>query len=158
VLGFLRKGIGPLQPKATWRCATLVAFFIFLPLSYSNFLAKIEECNLSNLQSEEDYSDERVIPIFNNKVELLKEDLSLQIIPNPARQHTNITYNLPQSSKVQVTAYDVNGQQVATIFSGQQAVGVQQHSFQTENLVGGMYYVVVQTAQKTVSAKMVVLR
>ena len=68
------------------------------------------------------------------------DTIALQAAPNPFGSSTTIRYSLPENAQVDIRLYDGVGRLVATIFSGQQLMGKQQHTFNAKRLIKGTYY------------------
>ncbi len=70
-------------------------------------------------------------------------DMRLVVYPNPVRQHAQVEYDLPQNGKVKISLLNMQGQQLHTIFTGQQLRGTHQKplfpSGATKQLSPGMY-------------------
>jgi hypothetical protein len=79
-----------------------------------------------------------------------------QNYPNPFNPTTNITYGLPKNSRVYVKIYSILGQEVATLFAGEQTAGVHTVKFNASSLSSGIYLYRVQ-AGNTVDVKRMVL-
>lgn len=78
--------------------------------------------------------------------------------PNPFNSSTSITINLPERSAVDLSIYNLTGQLVTRLASGEYAVG--QHSFQwkADQVATGMYIAVAKTATTSRSVKLLYLR
>ena len=63
-----------------------------------------------------------------------------QNYPNPFNPVTNISYNLPKSSKVSLKVYDIKGQLVSTLFEGNQNTGIYITQFDGSKLASGVYF------------------
>jgi hypothetical protein len=68
-----------------------------------------------------------------------KEFTLYQNFPNPFNPSTRITYDLPVSSYVELTVWDLLGRAVATVFRGYRAAGRHQELFAASNLASGVY-------------------
>jgi Right handed beta helix region/Secretion system C-terminal sorting domain len=61
--------------------------------------------------------------------------------PNPFNPTTTITVNLPEATDLNVTVYNVSGQQVAELASGQYATGQHNLTFDASGLASGLYFI-----------------
>lgn len=64
-----------------------------------------------------------------------------QNFPNPFNSTTTIRYILPFPSLVSVQVYNLSGQQIATLFEGQQQPGFHSANLTAGNLPSGLYFV-----------------
>ena len=97
-----------------------------------------------------------------------QENLAFKFIlnqnyPNPFNPQTTIRYYLPQSSKVELSIYNVKGQKVKTLVDGFQAVGLQSVTWDGTNKSGaevasGIYFYRVKTDYSEETKKMVLLK
>lgn len=83
--------------------------------------------------------------------------------PNPFRNHTAITYHLPQTAPVEVYVVNVLGQRVATLVDGVQAAGPHRvtwdgKSAAGQDLAAGPYLYLLKTKDFTLSKKLILLR
>ena len=60
--------------------------------------------------------------------------------PNPFNLSTRISYSVPKSGSVTVAVYNVLGQRVATLFSGQALAGEYEVTFNADGLTSGIYF------------------
>jgi hypothetical protein len=81
-----------------------------------------------------------------------------QNYPNPFNPTTNITFGLPQSSKVNITVYDVLGRKVATVFAGSKPQGFHSVQFDASNLSSGIYIYQLRTDFGVISKQMTLLK
>ena len=139
----------------------------------SEFLAKIEAC-VTSLQEEEPvltvykYSPEteEVVAIDTKPTAVTTtletpsfSQLDLKIAPNPARDFTNLTFNLGKASQVNLTIYDMSGRAVESMVQGQtMPAGWHQIQYTPQSIKGGMYYVVLQADKEVVTKKMILVR
>jgi len=98
----------------------------------------------------------------SNEEELLADipsDVELnQNYPNPFNPSTNITFGLPQQSKVNITVYDMLGRKVATVFSGSKSQGFHSVQFDASNLSSGIYIYQLRTDFGMISKQMTLLK
>ncbi|MBE0641093.1 MAG: T9SS type A sorting domain-containing protein [Bacteroidales bacterium] len=65
--------------------------------------------------------------------------LSLRNYPNPFRGVTSITYALPQDGNVNLSVYNILGEEVANLVNSHQASGQYTVDFNAGNLMPGIY-------------------
>ena len=125
-------------------------------MSGSSFLATIATCTA--LQDDEtdvtvyryDAEEEEVLttvaekptPITTTKAVVEMQQLDLNIAPNPARDFTNLTFNLAKASTVNMIIYDMSGRAVESMIQGQAMnAGWHQVQYTPQSIKSGMYYV-----------------
>lgn len=118
----------------------------------SSFVARIiEDCpaNLvvTNEQEENQVvTDLRTIPsALNSNKELNVEKNTFSLFPNPSSGLVQITYNIPEEQKIQISLYDINGRLIEIILKKNNALGLQQVSYDVSNLSPGIYVYVLKT-------------
>jgi hypothetical protein len=75
------------------------------------------------------------------------DDFALaQNYPNPFNPATKIAFNLSADSKVNLSVFDVLGQEVATIINSDLAAGVHQVDFNASGLNSGVYFYKIEAA------------
>ncbi|MEM9824635.1 MAG: T9SS type A sorting domain-containing protein, partial [Bacteroidota bacterium] len=87
----------------------------------------------------------------------VNEALALKVFPNPTTIDLNITFELQESSQVNLSILDLSGKRVATILQGQFAAG--EHLFAQDisnQLARGMYFLSLQTDQGLTTQKLIV--
>lgn len=82
----------------------------------------------------------------------------IALYPNPATTQTTLAFNLQQSSKVEIAAYDELGRLVYSLPAQQMATGKQQISIPTGNLSAGIYNVAIKTEYGTVTKRLSVAK
>lgn len=93
--------------------------------------------------------------------DLLDEDLSLQVSPNPVSNHTTITYNVRDNDHVNVSVYNYMGQLVKILLSGTQSPSSYSLNWNAtdmngSNVLNGIYFVRVQTKHGVQTAPIIV--
>ena len=77
--------------------------------------------------------------------------------PNPVQaEFASISFELPESSDVQLGIYDMTGQMKTQLALGNQLSGYHQYALNVRNYGNGTYIMVLRTAQGSVSQKLVV--
>ena len=124
----------------------------FWAKSGCNFHAFIDGC--SNNSNKVDY-------LRNNNINtyLLDQNPSLTIFPNPVTDVTNIVYELPKESVINISIYDLTGRQIAVLEDQTlKAKGKHELQFHTTDLPSGIYHIKVQAEAYNASQKLVISR
>ncbi len=95
--------------------------------------------------------------------QLPNEFVVYQNYPNPFNPSTTITFRLSQSSDVQVTIYNVMGENIRTLYSGRQNAGFVSLSWDATDSQGhvvpsGIYYYQVKAGSQIATRRMLLLR
>jgi hypothetical protein len=115
------------------------------PLFACNLKDKIREILASKTGLKEEKIDK-----FNFKLE--------QNYPNPFNPVTNIRLALPKSTHVELSVYNLLGQQVAKIIDQQMNIGDHNIIFNSGELAGGIYLYKIQTERFSDVKKMVIMK
>jgi Peptidase family C25/Secretion system C-terminal sorting domain len=96
-------------------------------------------------------------------IPLLPIELSASNYPNPFNPSTTISYSLPIDSTVNISIYNMKGQLVKQLLNESRSAGTHSAFWDGENMngsntSGGVYLYRVQTSEKTISKKMVLLK
>lgn len=78
--------------------------------------------------------------------------------PNPFNPVTNIEFDLPRSSRVNLVVYDLAGRQVAVLIDDNLEAGRHRHVFDASGLTSGMYLCRLMTGDFESTVKMVLTR
>ena len=81
-----------------------------------------------------------------------------QNYPNPFNPSTTIKYELPKSSIVRLSVYDMLGRQVSVLVNEKKDAGVHEVKFDGSNLSSGVYFYRIQAGDFVQSKKLVVLK
>jgi cytochrome c peroxidase len=78
--------------------------------------------------------------------------------PNPFNPTTRFSYTLPNAADIRLEVYNIVGQKVATLASGQQAAGEYQVDFNARDLASGIYLVRLQNGQTVMTQKVTLIK
>lgn len=87
------------------------------------------------------------------------QGLALKITgPNPFNPSTHFDYTLTEAANVRLEVYNVLGQKVATLASGNHAPGVYRADFSARDLPSGIYLLLLQNGREKVTAKVTLIK
>lgn len=78
--------------------------------------------------------------------------------PNPFNPSTHFDYTLTEAAEIQLEVYNVLGQKVATLASGNHAPGVYRADFSARDLPSGIYLLLLQNGREKVTAKVTLIK
>jgi lantibiotic leader peptide-processing serine protease len=81
-----------------------------------------------------------------------------QNYPNPFNPSTVIRYDLPKMSSVQLVVYNSLGQEVATLFAGEQGAGSHEATFDASGLSSGVYIYRLTAGEFVATKRLMVLK
>jgi hypothetical protein len=81
-----------------------------------------------------------------------------QNYPNPFNPQTIINYQLPITSYVELSIYNLLGQKVTTLVSEKKAAGYHQVEFNPQNISSGIYYYKIEAGQYQDVKKMILIK
>ncbi len=111
--------------------------------------------NNITMEKSTEYSE----PTDAHKIGDLTEHLSTNIFPNPAANSTNIEFDLPTESLVNISIFDLTGKKVETIENdNMRDKGKHTIKFDTQQLANGVYSVHIQTDEFTSTKKIIIAR
>jgi hypothetical protein len=84
--------------------------------------------------------------------------MMLQNYPNPFTTKTVIEYALPSTAAVQLSIFNVAGEEVARIVDGTQSPGNHRAEFNAGNLPSGMYIYRLTTADAQITQQMMIVK
>ncbi len=82
----------------------------------------------------------------------------LQNYPNPFNAATTLSYMLPRSGSVTITIYNLLGQQIASMFEGDQQAGQHKITWDATTFPSGVYFARLEAGEYSESIKMVLLK
>jgi hypothetical protein len=101
---------------------------------------------------------EIISSVDGHRGEIPDRHILLQNYPNPFNPSTTIRYDLPHSSEVQLTVSNTLGQQITTLFDGEQETGRHEVRFDAMSLPTGVYFYRLKAGSFTQTKKAVLLR
>jgi hypothetical protein len=81
-----------------------------------------------------------------------------QNYPNPFNPSTTIKYELPKSSDVRLSVYDMLGREVSVLVNERRDAGVHEVKFDGSNLASGVYVYRLQAGDVTQTKRLMLLR
>lgn len=84
--------------------------------------------------------------------------LAISAYPNPARNQSRISFNLPSAANVELSVFNIAGQKVAALASGPMNAGNHSIQWNTGNVPNGVYFYQLQAGNRMVSQKIVVIK
>ena len=94
----------------------------------------------------------------NEEAERLSDVVSISNYPNPFNPTTVIGYQLPVSSVVQLSVYDILGREVSVLVNGEMSAGTHQATFDGRNLASGIYLYRLQVNGQVLTGKMLLTK
>lgn len=93
-------------------------------------------------------------PTFEN----IQTNFNLQNYPNPFVRSTTIEYQITEEAKVELSVFDLQGKQIATLINKIQQAGVYRVNFSADKLPAGTYIYKIQTGEFVETKKLIVIR
>ncbi|HUI30942.1 MAG TPA: T9SS type A sorting domain-containing protein [Candidatus Acidoferrales bacterium] len=81
-----------------------------------------------------------------------------QNYPNPFNPSTQISYSIPRNVYVSLKVYNVLGQEVSTLFAGEQTVGQHSATFDGSNFASGVYFYRLEAGANSITKKMILVK
>jgi len=130
----------------------------FHVVNQGDFLAIIEDCPASfdNATATEDLAKSRLQNLSTTPF-ASKQDL--RVYPNPFSYTTTVDFQLLEAQKVHLAIYSATQQLVKVLAPNKtMAKGNYKYEFSGENLVGGMYFVVLRTEETSLTKKLILVK
>ncbi len=137
---------GTPEPNLAWITVQLTDSVSGFPAAGDYFL--LDDLSLSGVVGFDDLS-ENPVP---GEYELY------QNYPNPFNPSTNISFNLPEVSDVEITIYNQLGEVVDRIIPGQLQKGKHTVKWNADNQPSGIYYYQMKTGDQKLTRKMMLVR
>lgn len=95
----------------------------------------------------------------NNPIAADKDNIVMNVYPNPAREAAVVEFNIPTEGQVTIEIYNLVGQKVKTLYNDIATEG-QTHVVKINSMdyEAGVYYVRLNTGSETISQKIVFIR
>ncbi len=116
------------------------------------------EVDVSNDSSEYSVEFQYVATGIENKEAIPKTFYVKQNYPNPFNPSTTLEFGLPKTEHVTVTVYNLAGQKVSTLADGTMGAGIHRLEWNANGFASGMYFYKIQTSQKTIVRRMLLLK
>ncbi|MCK4234463.1 T9SS type A sorting domain-containing protein [candidate division WOR-3 bacterium] len=90
----------------------------------------------------------------------IPEDLvfSLRVFPTVIRHNSRLQYSIPISQKIRLNFYDVSGRKIKSIANGVVKPGIYTYNLDSSNLSSGIYFLILEGKEKTITEKILVVR
>ena len=125
----------------------LLLNFAILPDIGPNFLADTLEVEYVRIYQS--------APLSINEIDN-SSSFGLVNTPNPAKNYTIISYNLPDNADVKLYIHNVNGQLIQTLIEEKQTAGQYQIKWNLDNLLSGIYFYTLKTENNIMTKKCIV--
>ena len=125
----------------------LLLNFAILPDIGPNFLADTLEVEYVRIYQS--------APLSINEIDN-SSSFGLINTPNPAKNYTIISYNLPDNADVKLYIHNVNGQLIQTLIEEKQTAGQYQIKWNLDNLLSGIYFYTLKTENNIVTKKCII--
>lgn len=99
-----------------------------------------------------------IIESAPSPIEIPSDILLHPAYPNPFNPNTTITFELAHEMNVTLAAYDILGNQVATLVNGSMSAGTHEVTFNATNLPSGIYFCRLQAGDFSQTQKLMLLK
>ncbi len=104
------------------------------------------------------YVNTSAVTEVKNEIDIPKEFSLSQNYPNPFNPTTMIKVGIPKDGEYSLNVYNVLGQKVATLLSGQTTAGYHEVSFNASNLASGIYIYRLSGKNVMITKKMILMK
>lgn len=95
---------------------------------------------------------------ITNHNEIIGDFKLINIYPNPFNPTTNLEFSIPKNNFVSLKIYDIEGKEVATIFTGALTSGTYEMKWNAESFPSGIYFCKMTAGSFTETRKMILLK
>jgi hypothetical protein len=81
-----------------------------------------------------------------------------QNYPNPFNPNTKIRFDLPKKEYINLTVFDILGNLVENLFSGELKAGIYEADFDASHLSSGVYFYSIKTTSLSETRKMIIVK
>ena len=105
--------------------------------------------------------DGRILNTDNGGVEGIDElgirnfELGINVIPNPVKEITAISYHLPANMNVKISVYDITGREIESLVNEYQSKGDHKIIYNTSSLPDGIYLCRISNGENVLTKKMI---
>lgn len=104
-------------------------------------------------------TEEEIFVTIQELVKDIPTTISLsQNYPNPFNPSTSIKFELPEATNINLSVYNIMGQQVTVLSQGVYSAGSYQVQFNANNLSTGIYFYRLHAGEQVVTKKMMLLK
>ena len=97
-------------------------------------------------------------PLSSETPASVATDYTMSAYPNPFNPNTTISFSLPQAAAVQLSVFDILGNEVARLAGGTFEPGEHRLTFDAADLASGLYFARLETPQRTLTQKLMLMR
>ena len=82
----------------------------------------------------------------------------LNVFPNIISRNSQLQYTIPQSQKIRLNLYDISGRKINSITDGVIEPGIYTYDLDSSNLIAGIYFLMLEGEQETITEKVLIVR
>ena len=82
----------------------------------------------------------------------------LGVYPNPFNPITTIRYKLPTLSWINLSVYNIRGQEVVSLYQGMKSSGIYQLNWDASSFSSGMYFITLSAPNTRITQKVILLK
>lgn len=97
-------------------------------------------------------------PVGINKLTEMANNITLNSVPNPFNTYTEITYEIPMDTEIEIIVLDIAGNKIATLIKTYKLKGAHNIIWDAYDVKSGMYLIQLKTSEGVYKHKMVVKR